>query len=112
MNHPRAQAWMAAVAATHIRDVRRDLALWRYDRAKLMLQLHQSEEAAEEELDAYLGVRNVVLGTEFTAKELKRLQREKRYDMYERVSGFKIGSDELDAAVDRTIDAIKQLDND
>jgi len=110
MSHPRAQAWVAAVAATHIRDVKRDLANARYDRAKLLLQLNPSTEAGEEELDAYLGVRNVALGTTFTAKELRQVQRTKRYDMYERVSGYKIGSDELDEAVNRTIDAIAALD--
>ena len=77
-----------------------------------MLQMNPSAEAIEEELDAYLGVQNVALGTNFTAKELREQQMSQRFDLFERITGYEIGSKELDAAVDRTVNVIKQLDKD
>lgn len=95
------------MTAAKIRDINTEIVKLRYTRAQTRLLVSPAEQASTDELAAYFNVCNHLTGTNYSVESIKNAQMQRRFDLYERVTGYKIGSPEMNAAVDVMVDAMK-----
>ena len=93
---------VAAGVACVKHDLRTELAKLDYVRALVKL-FQKQKNAPESELDQYFVLFNQLTGADLSVDRQWKDKVKAGIDAYERYTGYKIGSKELDAAVERTI---------
>lgn len=94
---------LAASRALEHYEAQTELARIQHERSKLQVLLSTSQRTTDAELEAYYALTGRLLGISIDAQAMIQAQLQRRKRRWEELTGWKLGSQELEAAIDATI---------